>query len=60
VRESAVKEASDTIRKRLDSLGVRQHVVRILNNGAEAVTERFVVDIPGAADPDRIARSQTA
>jgi preprotein translocase subunit SecD len=53
-RESTVRQALETIRRRVDALGVSEPSLQISGIGSEDVQDRIIVELPGVDDPDRV------
>ncbi len=53
-RESTVRQALETIRRRVDALGVSEPSLQISGIGSGDVQDRIIVELPGVDDPDRV------
>ena len=53
-RESTVRQALETIRRRVDALGVSEPSLQISGIGNGEVQDRIIVELPGVDDPDRV------
>jgi len=53
-RESTVRQALETIRRRVDSLGVTEPTLQIYGGGGQDVDDQIIVELPGIDDPDRV------
>jgi preprotein translocase subunit SecD len=53
-RESTVRQALETIRRRVDALGVTEPSLQIYGESKEDVQDQIIVELPGVDDPDRI------
>jgi len=53
-RESTVRQALETIRRRVDALGVSEPSLQISGIGGGDVQDRIIVELPGVDDPDRV------
>jgi preprotein translocase subunit SecD len=53
-RESTVRQALETIRRRVDSLGVAEPTLQIYGGGQQEVDDQIIVELPGIDDPDRV------
>ena len=54
MRESTVRQALETIRRRVDALGVTEPTLQIYGGGEEDVDDQIIVELPGIDDPDRV------
>jgi preprotein translocase subunit SecD len=54
VRESTVRQALETIRRRVDALGVTEPTLQIYGSSGQEVQDQIVVELPGIDDPDRV------
>jgi preprotein translocase subunit SecD len=52
-RESTVRQALETIRRRVDALGVAEPSLQIYGESKEDVQDQIIVELPGLDDPDR-------
>jgi preprotein translocase subunit SecD len=55
-RESTVRQALETVRRRVDALGVTEPTLQIYGGGGQEVDDRIIVELPGVDDPDRVKR----
>jgi preprotein translocase subunit SecD len=53
-RESTVRQALETIRRRVDSLGVMEPTLQIYGGSGQEVDDQIIVELPGLDDPDRV------
>jgi preprotein translocase subunit SecD len=53
-KESTVKQALETIRRRVDALGVTEPKLEIYGSSGQEVQDQIIVELPGIDDPDRI------
>jgi preprotein translocase subunit SecD len=53
-RESTVRQALETIRRRVDALGVAEPSLQIYGESKEDVQDQIIVELPGVDDPDRV------
>lgn len=53
-RESTVRQALETIRRRVDALGVSEPNLQIYGGASSDVADQIIVELPGVDDPDRI------
>ena len=53
-RESTVQQALETIRRRVDALGVTEPTLQIYGGSGQEVQDQIIVELPGIDDPDRV------
>jgi preprotein translocase subunit SecD len=53
-RESTVRQALETIRRRVDALGVTEPSLQIYGGPGQDVQDQIIVELPGVDDPDRV------
>jgi preprotein translocase subunit SecD len=53
-RESTVRQALETIRRRVDALGVTEPSLQIYGGSGQEVSDQIIVELPGIDDPDRV------
>jgi preprotein translocase subunit SecD len=53
-KESTVKQALETIRRRVDALGVTEPKLEIYGTSGQEVQDEIIVELPGIDDPDRV------
>ncbi len=53
-RESTVRQALETIRRRVDALGVTEPNLQIYGGSGEEVQDQIIVELPGVDDPERV------
>jgi len=53
-RESTVRQALETIRRRVDALGVTEPNLQIYGGSGQDVQDQIIVELPGIDDPDRV------
>lgn len=53
-QESTVKQALETIRRRVDALGVAEPTLQIYGGSGKDVQDQIIVELPGVDDPDRV------
>jgi preprotein translocase subunit SecD len=53
-RESTVRQALETIRRRVDALGVTEPSLQIYGESGKDVQDQIIVELPGVDDPDRV------
>lgn len=54
MQESTVKQALETIRRRVDALGVTEPTLQIYGGGGGQVADQIIVELPGIDDFDRV------
>jgi preprotein translocase subunit SecD len=54
MRESTVRQALETIRRRVDALGVTEPSLQIYGGSGQDVQDQIIVELPGIDDPDRV------
>ncbi len=54
LQESTVKQALETIRRRVDALGVSEPTLQIYGGSGQDVQDQIIVELPGIDDPDRV------
>jgi preprotein translocase subunit SecD len=54
MQESTVKQALETIRRCVDSLGVTEPTLQIYGGGGGQVSDQIIVELPGIDDPERV------
>ena len=54
LRESTVRQALETIRRRVDDLGVTEPTLQIYGGSGEEIQDQIIVELPGIDDPDRV------
>ncbi len=53
-QESTVRQALETIRRRVDALGVTEPILQIYGRSGQEVDDQIIVELPGIDDPDRV------
>jgi len=53
-QESTVQQALETIRRRVDALGVSEPNLQIYGGSGQEVQDQIIVELPGVDDPDRV------
>jgi preprotein translocase subunit SecD len=53
-QDSTVKQALETIRRRVDALGVSEPSLQIYGGSGKEVQDQIIVELPGIDDPDRV------
>jgi len=54
LKESTVRQALETIRRRVDDLGVTEPTLQIYGGSGQEVPDQIIVELPGIDDPDRV------
>jgi len=54
MRESTVRQALETIRRRVDALGVTEPTLQIYGSSEQDIKDQIIVELPGIDDPDRV------
>ena len=54
MQESTVKQALETIRRRVDALGVTEPTLQIYGGSGGQVSDQIIVELPGIDDPERV------
>ena len=54
MKESTVRQALETIRRRVDALGVSEPSLQIYGGSSQDVPDQIIVELPGVDDPDRV------
>ncbi len=55
-REETVGQALETIRRRVDSLGVTEPSLQLYGRSDRDVQDQIIIELPGLDDPDRVAK----
>ncbi len=53
-QESTVRQALETIRRRVDALGVSEPTLQIYGGSNQTVQDQIIVELPGIDDPERV------
>jgi preprotein translocase subunit SecD len=53
-QDSTVKQALETIRRRVDALGVSEPTLQIYGGSGKEVQDQIIVELPGIDDPERV------
>jgi preprotein translocase subunit SecD len=53
-KESTVRQALETIRRRVDDLGVTEPSLQIYGGSGQEIADQIIVELPGIDDPDRV------
>jgi preprotein translocase subunit SecD len=54
MRESTVQMAQETIRRRVDALGVAEPSIQTYGTSGQEVKDQIIVELPGIDDPERV------
>lgn len=54
MRESTVRQALETVRRRVDALGVTEPTLQTHGGSGQDVDDQIIVELPGIDDPDRV------
>ena len=54
LKESTVRQALETIRRRVDALGVSEPTLQIYGGSGQEVQDQIIVELPGIDDPERV------
>jgi preprotein translocase subunit SecD len=54
LQETTVQQALETIRRRVDALGVSEPTLQIYGGSGTDVQDQIIVELPGIDDPDRV------
>ncbi len=54
MRESTVRQAMQTLRRRVDAFGVSEPSLQLYGESGEDVQDQIIVELPGVDDPDRV------
>jgi len=54
MRESTVRQAMETVRRRVDEFGVSEPSLQLYGESGEDVQDQIIVELPGVDDPDRV------
>ena len=54
LKETTVTQALETIRRRVDALGVSEPTLQIYGGSSSEVQDQIIVELPGIDDPDRV------
>jgi preprotein translocase subunit SecD len=54
LQDSAVKQSLETIRRRVDALGVSEPTLQIYGGSGNDVQDQIIVELPGIDDPERV------
>ncbi|MBN2320406.1 MAG: protein translocase subunit SecD [Acidobacteria bacterium] len=54
MRESTVRQAMQTLRRRVDAFGVAEANLQLYGESGEDVQDQIIVELPGVDDPDRV------
>jgi preprotein translocase subunit SecD len=54
MKDSTVRQALETVRRRVDALGVSEPTLQIYGGSGQDVPDQIIVELPGVDDPDRV------
>ncbi len=54
MQDSTVKQALETIRRRVDALGVTEPTLQIYGSSGSQIQDQIIVELPGIDDPERV------
>ncbi len=54
MRESTVRQAMETLRRRVDAFGVSESSLQLYGESGEDVQDQIIVELPGVDDPERV------
>ncbi len=54
MRESTVRQAMETVRRRVDEFGVAEPSLQLYGESGEDIQDQIIVELPGVDDPDRV------
>jgi preprotein translocase subunit SecD len=54
LRKSTVEQVKETIRRRIDALGVSEPTLQIYGGNKDDVEDQIIVELPGVDDPERV------
>jgi len=54
LQESTVRQALETVRRRVDALGVAEPTLQIYGSSGQEVQDQIIVELPGVDDPERV------
>ncbi len=54
LQDSTVRQALETIRRRVDALGVTEPTLQIYGSSGQEVQDEIIVELPGIDDPERV------
>ena len=54
LRQLTVRQSLETVRRRVDALGVAEPTLQIHGNRGQDVDDQIIVELPGIDDPDRV------
>ena len=53
-RESTVRQAMETVRRRVDQFGVAEPSLQLYGESGEDIQDQIIVELPGVDDPERV------
>ncbi len=54
MQDSTVRQALETVRRRVDALGVTEPTLQIYGGSGKEVQDQIIVELPGIDDPERV------
>jgi preprotein translocase subunit SecD len=54
MKESTVRQALETVRRRVDAIGVTEPTLQIYGGSGQDVQDQIIVELPGIDDPERV------
>ncbi|MEJ2110834.1 MAG: protein translocase subunit SecD, partial [Acidobacteriota bacterium] len=54
MRESTVRQAMETVRRRVDEFGVAEPSLQLYGESGKDIQDQIIVELPGIDDPDRV------
>jgi preprotein translocase subunit SecD len=54
MKESTVRQALETVRRRIDAIGVTEPTLQIYGGSGQDVQDQIIVELPGIDDPERV------
>lgn len=54
MRESTVRQAMETVRRRVDEFGVAEPSLQLYGQSGEEIQDQIIIELPGVDDPDRV------
>jgi preprotein translocase subunit SecD len=54
LQDSTVRQALETIRRRVDALGVTEPTLQIYGGSGKEIQDQIIVELPGIDDPERV------
>jgi preprotein translocase subunit SecD len=54
MRESTVRQALETVRRRVDEFGVSEPSLQLYGESGQDIQDQIIIELPGIDDPDRV------